>query len=198
MVFILGVGLEVFILGLLWVCRCGDVGRGCKITAPGGSSCAMQGTFAPGEGGSCGAGRASSCEERTADECCGRTGMAWMFLRLLKVKQACEASWGCTPLAGCVRKELDLLYYCMLVGKTVFCCVWCEMGQQQLPQQPVSPLLCPAVEHLRVALQRSLELGLSAVRASHDVWVQGNAGMGARRLLSFLGVIFPPLPTVLV
>lgn len=33
--FILGTGLEVFNLGLLWVSRCGDVSRGYKITAAG-------------------------------------------------------------------------------------------------------------------------------------------------------------------
>lgn len=30
-----------------------------------------------------------------------------MFLVLFEVKQVC-ASWGCVPLVGCVRKELDL------------------------------------------------------------------------------------------
>lgn len=72
------------------------------------------------------------------------------------------------------------------------------MGQQQLPQQPVLPLLCPAVGHLRVALQIRLELGLSAMRAARAVWGIGKclAGMGVRRLLSFCGGVFPPVPTV--
>lgn len=86
----------------------------------------------------------------------------------------------------------------MLAGKTVFCCVWHEMGQQQLPQQPVLRLLCPVVGHLRVALQISLGLSLGAVRAAHGVWGIGKclAGMGARRLQSFCRVVFPPVPTV--
>lgn len=101
-------------------------------------------------------------------------------------------------LAGCVRKELDLLYYHILAGKTVFWCVWYEMGQQQLPQQPVLPLLCPAVGHLMVALQIRLELGLGAMRAAHAVWDIGKclAEMRVRRLLSFCGVVFPPVLTV--
>lgn len=97
-VFIFEAGLVVFSLGLLWVPRCGDVSRGCKITAagvrgagavtPAGSSCAMQGSFAPGEDGSCGSGTAAarSWEERILDECFGCTGMTWMFLELLGLK----------------------------------------------------------------------------------------------------------------
>ena len=134
MVFILGTGLEVFGVDLLWVSRCSDVSRGCKITAagvrgagavsPSGLQLCNAGSFAPGEDGSCGAGTAAarSWEERTLDECFSCTGMTWMFLELLEVKQV-YASWGCIPFAGCVRKELDLLYYRMLAGKTVFCCV---------------------------------------------------------------------------
>lgn len=107
MVFILGSGLDIFGLGLLWVSRCSDASRGCKNPSTGvrgagavmplGFSCAMQGSFAPGEDGSWGSG----WEEGVPDGCLGCTGVTWKFLELLEAKQVC-ASWGCIPLAGCV------------------------------------------------------------------------------------------------
>lgn len=53
---------------------------------------------------------------------------------------------GVYHLLAALGKELDLCYS-RLTGETMFCCVWCEMGQQQLPQQPVLPLLQSSVGH---------------------------------------------------
>lgn len=42
-----------------------------------------------------------------------------MFLVLFEVKQVC-ASWGCIPLASCVRKELDLFLLLYISWKDCF------------------------------------------------------------------------------
>lgn len=92
-------------------------------------------------------------------------------------------------VAHCIRK--GILCYCGLAGKTVFCSVSCEMGKQQLPQQPVLLLLQFLVGHLGMALQISMELCCSAVGATYDVRYGGLLSWGGcEETAEIWGVIF--------